>query len=464
MRIAIPIIDDLPWQTVKRFLPRSLLGRSLLIILVPMVLLQISATYFFYDRHYDVITKRLAQGIAGGLATVIALLEHETPEQTISSLGTPGLGSWGVERDSFLELAERSLEFSILFQEDVALPDGIEPPIRSLLDRHLANAIQSRIDWPFTLDTETMPSYVEIMVSLPDGVLRVLVKRKQLFSDTTYIFVFWIVGSSVLLFLVAFIFMRNQVRPIRRLAKAAESFGKGRDVADFRIEGASEVRQAATAFLQMRARIKRQMTQRTAMLAGVSHDLRTPLTRMKLELAMTPAGRGRDGLATDVTEMEHMIAAYLAFARGEEGEPMVETDLSQLLSEVVEQLRRGGGTIALDTPGQVHLPLRQAAMRRALNNLLENALKHGRQVAATLRVAKERADILIDDDGPGVPVSQRELVFRAFHRLEPGRDPNSGGAGLGLTIARDVARSHGGDVTLEESPLGGLRAVLRLPL
>ncbi|GAB5468665.1 MAG: ATP-binding protein [Rhodospirillales bacterium] len=449
LRISIPIIDDLPWQTVKRFLPRSLLGRSLLIILVPMVLLQISATYFFFDRHYDVITKRLAQGIAGGLATVIALLEHD---------------SLGVERESFLHLAERSLEFSILYQDGVALPEGITPPVRSLLDRHLANAIQSRIDRPFTMDTETMPSYVEIMVSLPDGVLRVLVKRKQLFSDTTYIFVFWIVGSSVLLFLVAFLFMRNQVRPIRRLAKAAESFGKGRDVADFRIEGASEVRQAATAFLQMRARIKRQMTQRTAMLAGVSHDLRTPLTRMKLELAMSPASRSRDGLVADVAEMEHMIAAYLAFARGEEGEPMVETDLAQLLGEVVEQARRGGGAVTLDAKEKTRLPLRQAAMRRALNNLLENALKHGRHVATGLRVGKQRADVLIDDDGPGVPQAQRDLVFRAFHRLEPGRDPNRGGAGLGLTIARDIARSHGGDVTLEDSPLGGLRAVLRLPL
>ncbi len=449
MRIHIPLIDDLPWHVVKRFLPRSLLGRSLLIILVPMVLLQISATWFFFDRHYDVITKRLAQGIAGGVATVIALLERD---------------ALGWEREAFFDLAERSLEFSILYQEGAQLPPDVQPPVRSLLDRHLANAIASRIDRPFTMDTQTMPSYVEILVSLPEGVLRVLVKRKQLFSDTTYIFVVWIVGSSIILFLVAFLFMRNQVRPIRRLAKAADSFGKGRDVSDFRIEGASEVRQAATAFLQMRARIKRQITQRTTMLAGVSHDLRTPLTRMKLELAMAPKTRMREGLVTDVAEMEHMIDAYLSFARGEEGEQMIETDLSLLLGEVVEQARRGGGEVALDAKDPALLPLRPAAMRRALSNLVENAVRHGRHVAASLRVGNKRADVLIDDDGPGVPTTQRDLVFRAFHRLDPGRDPNRGGAGLGLTIARDIARSHGGDVMLEDSPLGGLRAVLRLPL
>jgi len=421
----------------------------LLIIVTPMILLQVSATWFFFDRHYDVITKRLAQGLAGGLATVIALLEKD---------------SLGLEREVMLDLAQRSLEFSILHQEGVQLPDAIKPPIRSLLDRHLANAIASRIDRPFTMDTESMPSYVEILVSMPEGVLRVLVKRKQLFSDTTYIFVVWIVGSSIVLSLVALIFMRNQVRPIRRLAKAADAFGRGRDVADFRIEGASEVRQAATAFLEMRSRIKRQITQRTAMLAGVSHDLRTPVTRMKLELAMTPKSRVRDGLITDVAEMEHMIDAYLSFARGEEGEQMVQTDLTHLLGEVVERARRGGGAVVLDAKEPALVLLRPAAMRRALNNLLENAMRHGRTVAASLKVGRQRADFLIDDDGPGVPAVQRDLVFRAFHRLEPGRDPNRGGAGLGLTIARDIARSHGGDVTLEDSPLGGLRAVLRLPL
>ncbi len=448
MRIRIPLFDDLPWHLVKRFLPRSLLGRSLLIIVVPMILLQVSATWFFFDRHYDVITKRLAQGLAGGLATVIAILEEERSSR---------------DRDNLIYLAERSLEFSILFQEGVRLPEDIQPRVESLLDRHLANAIAARISHPFTMDTESMPSYVEILVSLPDGVLRVLVKRKQLFSDTTYIFVVWIVGSSIVLSLVAFIFMRNQVRPIRRLAKAADAFGRGRDVTDFRIEGASEVRQAAAAFLEMRSRIKRQITQRTAMLAGVSHDLRTPLTRMNLELAMAPQGRMREGLITDVSEMEHMIDAYLSFARGEEGEQMVETDLSALLGEVVEQARRGGGSVGLSAKEPAVMLLRPAAIRRALNNLLENAIRHGRHVSASLQAGQNRVDVLIDDDGPGVPAAQRDLVFRAFHRLEPGRDPNRGGAGLGLTIARDIARSHGGDVTLEDSPLGGLRAVLRLP-
>jgi len=434
---------------LKRILPRRLLGRSLLIILAPLVLLQIAATWFFFDRHYDVITKRLAQGIAGGVATIIEMLKRaDTPE----------------DRVYVFALAERTLQFRLSLEEGSVLPPDLTPPRGSLLEEHLSNALQGRLRRTFTLDAESLPLDVEIRVQLSEGVLRVLVRREQLFSDTTYIFVIWMVGASVILFAVAFLFMRNQVRPIRRLAEVAESFGKGRDVKNFQLEGATEVRQAASAFLLMRARIKRQIEQRTAMLAGVSHDLRTPLTRMKLELALMPPGPTRDSLAADAAEMEHMIEGYLAFARGEGPEPPVETDLTALIGEVTEQAARGGRAVRFDGGPPLRLTLRPAAIKRALNNLVENGLRHGRSVTIELMRRSERVEVTVDDDGPGIPAEQREIVFKPFFRLEAGRDPNRGGAGLGLTIARDVARGHGGDVTLEEAPGGGLRARLRLPL
>ncbi len=434
---------------LKRILPRRLLGRSLLIILAPLVLLQIAATWFFFDRHYDVITKRLAQGIAGGVATIIEMLKRaDTPE----------------DRVYIFALAERTLQFRLSLEEGTSLPPDLKPPRDTLLEEHLSNALYARLRRLFTIDADSLPLDVEIRVQLPQGVLRVLVRREQLFSDTTYIFVIWMVGASIILFAVAVIFMRNQVRPIRRLAEVAESFGKGRDVKNFRLEGATEVRQAASAFLLMRARIKRQIEQRTAMLAGVSHDLRTPLTRMKLELALMPPGPTRDSLAADATEMEHMIEGYLAFARGEGPEPLAEVDLTALVAEVTEQAARGGRQVLFVGGPPLRLTLRPAAVKRALANLVENGLRHGTAVELTLTALPDRVEITVDDNGPGIPAAQREIVFKPFFRLEAGRDPNRGGAGLGLTIARDVARGHGGDVTLEAAPGGGLRARLRLPL
>jgi two-component system, OmpR family, osmolarity sensor histidine kinase EnvZ len=258
--------------------------------------------------------------------------------------------------------------------------------------------------------------------------------------------------------------MRNQVRALRRLADAAESFGKGRDVANFKLEGATEVRQAATAFLKMRDRIKRQITQRTEMLAGVSHDLRTPLTRMRLAFELL----GEDGpaveeLKTDVLAMERMVEGYLDFARGEGPEQPRDTDLALLIEEAAAEARRDGADISLALPEEHVLLLRPDAMRRCLANLLGNARRYGSHIWVTALAGATGTDVLIDDDGPGIPPAERENVFRPFFRLDASRNPQTGGVGLGLTIARDVARGHGGDLVLEDSPQGGLRVRLRLP-
>ena len=436
-------------RSINRLLPRTLLGRAILIIGAPLVLVQVIAASFFYERHYDNITKRLAQAIAGEVAVVIQLL-GEAPEASLSS--------------GQLNLAESVLQFNIAFEHGGLLPDQAPPSDGSVIDTKLSDALDRRLVYPFQIDTVSSEYLVWVWVQLPSGVMSVRLPRSRLFSDTTYIFIVWMVGSSVVLFAVATFFMRNQVRPIRRLAKAAESFGRGIDVPDFKPQGAAEVRLAARAFLQMRERIRRQIDQRTIMLAGVSHDLRTPLTRMKLQLAMAREDPEVANLASDVIEMERMVEGYLAFAAGEGEEEPKTLLLSKLLNSIIEQTAKNGTRIDLRLDDDPEVTLRPAAMRRCLTNLLSNALRYGSEVHVRTKVRKKRLDIIIDDDGPGIPAERREDVFRPFYRLDESRNPNTGGTGLGMTIARDVVRGHGGELTLEDSPTGGLRARVRLPL
>ena len=438
---------------IKRILPRSLFGRLVLIILSPLILLQVISTWVFYDRHYETVTRRLAQGLSGDIAAVIQMM-----------IRNPG----SVDRLQTFRLAERVMLLKLTFEEGARLEATTRTDtfgiFASVLDRQLAKALREIVDRPFLIDTHSLEKEVQIEVQLADGVLRVLVPRKRLFSSTTYIFIMWMVGSSIVLFVVALLFMRNQVKSIRRLAQAADSFGKGRDVADFKPEGATEVRQAAGAFIQMRNRIKRQIRQRTEILAGVSHDLRTPLTRMKLQLAMLGPTPEAESLESDVAAMERMVEGYLAFARGESVEQPEPTEVSGLLREVVVQMRRDGGIIDLHVEQAMTVPLRREPMRRCLSNLIANAQRYGEHVSVRAGPRDKVIEITIDDDGPGIPPDKRREVFRPFFRLEQSRNPETGGVGLGLTIARDVVRNHGGDIVLEDAPGGGLRARIWLPV
>ena len=434
---------------IKRVLPHTLLGRALLIILSPLVLLQIVSTWVFYDRHYDTITKRLTQGLAGDIAAAIFIMDRNPSP---------------LERRQAFRMAERAMWLELTFEEGASLPVAAGERPSGYVNRKLERALKERFGYPFYIDNLSHQGKIEIHIQRHNGVLKVLVTNERLFSSTTYIFIFWMVGTSVVLFGVAVIFMRNQVKPIRRLALAAESFGKGRDVEGYTPEGATEVRQAAAAFLRMRERIKRQIRQRTEMLAGVSHDLRTPLTRMKLQLAMLGSATEIADLKSDVSEMERMVEGYLAFARGEGAEQPEETDLSVLLSEVVAQMRREGSPIDLHVEETIVMPLQREAIRRCFTNLIANAQRYGEQVTITAGRRGGAIEINFDDDGPGIPEDRREEVFKPFSRLDPSRNPETGGVGLGLTIARDVVRNHGGDLSLEGAPAGGLRARLSLPL
>ena len=434
--------------TVKRFLPKSLLGRSLLIIVTPLIVLQLVSAAIFFESHWDKVTLRLARGVAGDISAVINLLRRHPDVEN---------------RDWIFSVAAENMEMTVSIKDKAVLPSDSREP-SGLMERMLTRALKSYVGRPFRIDTESIDRHVVIDVQLASGVLHVVTTRKRLFSSTAYVFVIWMVGTSLILFGLATIFMRNQVKPIRRLAIAADNFGKGRDESGFKPEGASEVRQAASAFLAMRERILRQISQRTDMLAGVSHDLRTPLTRMKLQLEMLGVDKGADGLKADIAEMEHMLDGYLAFARGEGTEKPVATDLTALLEEAAAQARRKGGIVDLHTEGRLTVPLRPHAFKRCLTNLMDNAMRFADHVSVRAGKRDDAIEITVDDDGPGIPDDQREEVFRPFYRIEGSRNPGTGGVGLGLTIARDVVRGHGGDITLSQSPNGGLRARVRVPL
>ncbi|ACI99290.1 ATP-binding protein [Rhodospirillum centenum] len=454
-----------PFAWMKRFLPRTLFGRSLMIIATPVVLAQAIATFVFYDRHWDTMTNRLAFAVAGEIAIIVDELLEDRSEE---------------ERASTMARAAGAVDLFVSWLPGETLPPGRQE-LRGILKTTLGRALDERVRRPWRIDSTVAHEWIEIRIQMDEGVLSVMSPERRLFSFTSYLFIMWMIGSSVVLFAIAIVFMRNQIRPIRRLAVVADAFGKGRDAPGFKPEGALEVRQAAAAFLLMRERIQRMISQRTEMLAGVSHDLRTPLTRMKLELAMLPDLPEVAELRQDVADMETMIEGYLAFARGEGAEAPQPVDIARLLEAVAANARREGAAVTLDLPAEtagedggkdegadgeagIILPIRPNAFKRCLANLVGNARRYGSHVWIGLRRDATAVEIVIDDDGPGIPPDRREEVFRPFTRLEPSRNAETGGVGLGMTIARDVARRHGGDVVLGDSPHGGLRAIVRLPV
>ncbi|MBT3399758.1 MAG: HAMP domain-containing protein [Rhodospirillaceae bacterium] len=434
--------------TLKQLLPRGLLARSLLIIVVPLVLLQVVSGVIFYDRHWSNVSRHRATALAGDISMVMALINED-----------PGSGN----QSELFELARRTLDLILEYKVGTILPNTHFEPAGNL-EITLSRSLREIVQRPFVIDTGSQRDRVLIDVQLSSGVLKVSANEERLISSTTKIFIFWMIGTSLILFAVATLFMRNQVSPIRRLATAAENFGKGRDTPNFRPSGATEVRQAASAFMAMRNRLERQIQQRTDMLSGVSHDLRTPLTRMKLQLAMLNTNTEIDELNSDVAAMESMIEGYLNFARGEGTEERQLIDAGTLLEEVAHDARRNGADITLHIDEPVELPLARAALRRCLTNLADNAARHAEKIEMGMRRNGSVLEIMVDDDGPGIPEDMRDEVFRPFFRLDESRNMETGGTGLGLSIAQDIVHAHGGEISLGESPAGGLRVLIRIPI
>ena len=438
-------------------LPRSLFGRSLLIVVLPVLILQIILTNIFYNRHWDSVSRWLSSGVAGEVAWLVEQLD-----------AAPNAAA----RAALLDGARRHFDFAVSLEPGGQLAPATEssgflPPAQ--IDALLHDSFAVRLRHPFQVDTRTHDPIrrVAVYVQLDDALLRVLAPRKRVDSSTTTLFMAWMVSASLLLIVIAIYFLSRQVRPIRRLADAADSFGKGRDVGDLKLEGAIEIRRATLAYNRMRQRIMRHLAQRTEMLTAVSHDLSTPLTRMNLELELMRSGTVEpadlDGLHADVDEMRRLVDAYLDFARGEIQETMQTVELSKLIDRLQARSDRHRQPVTVTLVDDGPITLRPVAFERLLGNLIDNAAKHGTRVEVTARVERDWLVMWVDDDGPGIPPADRERVFEPFVRLDGNRPALAGGIGMGLTIARDVALAHGGSIALRTSPLGGLRVEVRLP-
>lgn len=436
---------------IKRLLPSHLFGRALLILVLPILLVQLVAVYAFYERHWDSLVRNMSASLAGEVALLVHEMRNE-PED---------------ERLYRARLFEQLLSMRISIEKKENFPAHVKEEEARF--REFLYHLNRHLDYPATIAQNGAGNDLRIAVQMEDMTLIIEVSKKRLVSSTTYIFVLWMVGSSVILLGIAILFLRNQIRPITHLARAAEGFGMGRDDPNFRPSGAREVRQAAQAFLTMRARIRRQVENRTAMLSGISHDLRTPLTRMKLQLAMLEDTASADALQEDVEEMEHMLQEYIDYIRGEGSEEPTEVDLAAYLELIVAAYQRSGQAVDYAVESSANLPLKRRAFRRALDNIIGNALRYGTRCKVTISASDKYATILVEDDGPGIAEEFFEHVFKPFKRLDPSRNNKTGGVGLGLTIARDIVQAQGGDIVLknrmdETGKRTGLQVMLRLPL
>jgi two-component system osmolarity sensor histidine kinase EnvZ len=431
----------------KKFLPQSLMGRTLLIMILPILLAQIIAVYIFYERHWGNVSKHMALSLAGELA-VIAKQVTANPDMDLSiyvdnlSIRSAKIGQFPKSRGLVWKKIKQS-------------------PYSSFLRSKIHNELMVYI----SIDN----SLLLTRIKLDDkNWLEITTSNKRLFNSTTYIFIIWMIGSTTILTFVAALFLKNQIRPIIRLARSADMFGRGQDLPiNFKPEGAYEVKTASQAFIKMQERIRRFIRQRTEMLAGISHDLRTPLTRLKLQIEML---RGKiseaeiSEMAKDIKEMQEMIDSYINFVRSAEEEESREVNIAETLRDVVAKFKAQNADIELAKLSNHVLFIKENSITRAVSNLVSNALKYAHKARISTAESAEFYSIIVEDDGAGIPESERELVLRPFYRIENSRNPETGGSGLGLAIVQDIINSHGGTLELTDSAdLGGLMVKINLP-
>ncbi len=440
---------------IKKLLPRTLFGRSLLILVLPIFFIQVISTFVFLDRHWSKMSSRLAFAVAGEIALISSYIENGNQRS----------------RQEIFKLAEKRLDFKINYHDGHNLDLGSdnnagafqiwEAMVKDTLAQELALTIRK----PFIVNVDFAKKLVEVRVQLEQGVLSVSLPQRRLFSSSTYIFLLWIFAASSILLIISVLFMRNQIRPIRRLAIAAERFGKGRDVKNFKIQGAREVQQAGKAFIVMKERLQRQISQRTDMLAGVSHDLRTPLTRLKLQVEMLGDSSEIEDMKNDISDMEKMIEGYLDFVRGEGSEASTITDIPEILQDITKSVKRQGCDVELNLNDiSAYISLRPMAFKRCLNNIVGNAVKYADLIWITLEKCEDgQIRIIIEDNGEGIDPDKFDDVFKPFYRVDSSRNLDTVGVGLGLSIAMDIVHSHGGEIWLEKSTHGGVAVNITLP-
>ena len=441
--------------SVKRYLPHSLLGRSLLILILPVVLIQLVTTIVFFDNHWKKMMDRLAYAAAGEIAVIAQAIENGAGPDT---------------EQRITRYVSQNLDLLISFDADKKMDsaDGGAPSHNfweKMVVHSFSNELDRHLNRPFHINADFEEKWIQVDAELRNGVLTVVLPERRLFSSSGYIFLIWMFLTSFIMLLIAILFMRNQIRPIHRLAVAAEWFGRGRDVPSFKIQGASEVRRAGQAFLDMRRRIKRQISQRTLMLAGVSHDLRTPLTRLKLELSMLENDHDVSSMRMDIADMEKMIAGYLDFVKGTGAENPEKIKIADLINKICGAPQLREVNIHKNVPVDLLCTVKPMAFERCLTNLIGNAAVYGKNIwIEAFRTDQDRIKIIIEDDGPGIPKEKYDDVFRPFFRVDQSRNPKTGGVGLGMPIAMDIVHSHGGKIWLEESIHGGLKVVVRMPV
>ncbi|TCL74779.1 ATP-binding protein [Rhizobium sp. BK251] len=433
---------------MRRQLPTGLYARSLLIIIIPMILLQSVVAAVFMERHWQMVTQRLSMAVTRDIAGIIDIIETYPQDADYSEI---------------IRIAREKLNLNISIEPYGDLPPPRAKPFFSILDGILSDEISDQIRRPFWLDTLGDSSLIEIRIQLDDKILRVLARRSQAYASNTHIFLLWMIGTSLVLIGISILFLRGQIRPILSLAKAAESFGKGQKPDDFLPRGADEVRRAGLAFILMRERIERQIEQRTTMLSGVSHDLRTVLTRFKLQLALAGDNPDLQNMNEDVQDMQTMLEGYMAFARGETEEDVGNLSLNEVFERLEADFSLHGKELSYAIDGDDSILVRPNAFTRLVTNLASNARRYANKLRIEAKHGTKWLTVTFDDDGPGIPENARDDVFKPFFRLDSARNLDDSGTGLGLAIVRDIARSHGGNVTLGDSPLGGLRATIRIP-
>jgi len=448
MRLVFPkkIDENLHFLKIK-VLPKTLFFRTMLLIIVPLIVVQIVSIVAYFNGSWAKVGKRLSDNVGANMSFIVALAQ-ENPNNF----------------SKIKEIAQNVYELEVNYSKnDEKYKVLNDARFNKIVTGFLEDSLKQRFPKAKTTLYLSGKKELIVLIDTQDGLYQFKTLTKNIFNSSIFGFIAWMIGTSLLLFVVSSLFLRVQARSIKQLAEAAENFGKGVD-SSFKPYGSSEVRTAGVAFNKMRERIKRQMSERTQMLAGVSHDLKTPLTRMNLRLAMLPDTEDNAAFREDVVEMQQMLEGYLAFARGEGSEKSVEVDFNFLVSEIVGKFKMLGHNIEYE-PNQVSpLKGRQQALKRAVTNIVSNACYYAKNVKIELQEKNNRLELFIEDDGPGIPEDKREEVFKAFYRLEESRNKQTGGVGLGLSITKDIIRSHGGTIKLSEGSLGGLKVEIKLPL
>ncbi len=431
---------------LRNFFPRTLFNRLLIIILLPLLLVQLLTVTVFYVRHWNTVTRHMAQNLVADISAILSQIEetHNPIDLQITNLS-------------------QKLNINLSWHPGKELT-SYSLSTNTYAEKAVKNSMYQTTNLPFNTDFISDEKFITIDVMIANGIIKFKFSKKRVFSSTSWIFVSWSIGSSFMLFALTLVFISAQVRPIKKLARTAYNLGIGREVKNISITGANEVRLATRAVISMASRIRNQLNERTDMLAGVSHDLRTPLTRLRLQLAMFKKNSEIDSMNKDIDEMEFLISEYLSFAKEDVTEPIKKININSFFYDILNSYKNDKTKIKFKKLNKnTEFQLRPQSFRRAITNVLSNAIRYAKNSEIILDTSEETLLVYIDDDGPGINLDKRESALRPFHRLETSRNKQTGGTGLGLSIATNITLSHGGTLELLDSPLGGLRVKISLP-